>query len=155
MISSLYTIVTLEMDHLPLGSDNSTVVGTTTSFVDGIWSVRDHQTLTTNVIGIGSTVIRRVFCNISGISTVSFSSTTLSFDSSLFTYDSQLVEVFTGGISSSFSFGKFSLGRIQFEPRTSPREYNSYNDNGYVGISTAGSCSKIKTIEVCQLHLNN
>ena len=93
-----------------LGSDNSTVVGNTTSFVDGVWNVRDHQTVTTNVIGIGSTVVRRVFCNISGVSTVSFSETTLSFDSTLFTYDSQLVEVFTGGISSSFSFGKFKLG---------------------------------------------
>ena len=130
-----------------LANDNTTVVGTTTSFVDGIWSVRDHQTLTTNVIGIGSTVIRRVFCNISGVSTVSFSSTTLSFDSTLFTYDSQLVEVFTGGISSSFNFGKFSWGRIQFEPRTSPREYNSYNDNGYVGISTAGLVQRSKPLK--------
>lgn len=130
-----------------LASDNTTVVGTTTSFVDGVWSVRDHQTLTTNVIGIGSTVVRRVFCNISGISTVSFSSTTLSFDSSLFTYDSQLVKVFSGGISSSFSFGKFSWGRIQFEPRPNPREYNSYNDNGYVGISTAGLIQRSKPLK--------
>jgi hypothetical protein len=130
-----------------LANDNTTVVGTTTSFVDGIWSVRDHQTLTTNVIGIGSTVVRRVFCNISGVSTVSFSSTALSFDSSLFTYDSQLVEVFTGGISSSFNFGKFSWGRIQFEPRTSPREYNSYNDNGYIGISTAGLVQRSKPLK--------
>ena len=154
MISSLYTIVTLEMDHLPLGSDNTTVVGTTTSFVDGIWSVRDHQTLTTNVIGIGSTVVRRVFCNISGISTVSFSSTTLSFDSSLFTYDSQLVEVFTGGISSSFSFGKFS--RVEYSlNQEQVLESITHTMITVMLVFQQGSCSKIKTIEVCQLHLNN
>ena len=121
-----------------LANDNTTVVGITTDFIDGVWCVRDVETLTTNVIGIGSTVVRRVFCNISGISTVSFSSTFLSFDSTLFTYDSQLVEVYTGGISSSFNFGKFSWGKIQFEPRIGPKEFNSYNLDGYVGISTAG-----------------
>jgi len=121
-----------------LATDNTTTVGITSSFVDGVWCVRDVETKTTNVIGVGTTSVRRVFCNISGISTVSFSSTMLSFDSSLFTYDSQLVEVYTGGISSAFSFGKFSWGKIKFDPRLAPSEYNAYNLDGYVGISTAG-----------------
>ena len=121
-----------------LATDGSTVIGITTSFCDGVWQVKDHQTITTEVIGIGETVVKRIFCNIGGFSTSTFSSTLISFDSTLFTYDSSLVEVYTGGISSSFSFGQFSWGRIQFEPRTSPREFNSYNDDGYVGISTAG-----------------
>tara|TARA_B100001094_G_scaffold63763_1_gene59721 strand:- start:2514 stop:14540 length:12027 start_codon:yes stop_codon:yes gene_type:complete len=121
-----------------MSNDNTTIVGITTINIDGIWCVKDAQTLTTNVIGIGNTVVRRVFCNISGLSTASFSSTFLTFDSTLFTYDTQEVEVFTGGISSSFSFGKFSWGKINFEPRISSREFNSYNNNGYVGISSAG-----------------
>jgi hypothetical protein len=100
--------------------------------------VQDHQTISTQVVGVGTTVVKRVFCNISGVSTVSFSSLDLSFDSTLFTYDSRLVKVFTGGISSSFSFGKFSWGRIDLNDRLAPKEFNSYNLDGYVGISTAG-----------------
>ena len=38
-------------------------------------------------------------------------------------------------------------GRIQFEPRTSPRDYNSYNDNGYTGISTAGLIQRSKPLK--------
>jgi len=121
-----------------ISNDGSTIIGITTTFADNVWMVTDHQTITTQVIGIGETVVRRVFCNISGISTVTFSSIDLSFDSTLFTYDSSLVEVYTGGISSSFSFGKFSWGRIGFNSRLSPKEFNSYNLNGYIGISTAG-----------------
>ena len=121
-----------------MSNDNTTIVGITTINIDGVWCVKDVETLTTNVIGVGNTVVRRVFCNISGLSTASFSSTFLTFDSTLFTYDTQEVEVFTGGISSSFSFGKFSWGKINFEPRISSREFNSYNNNGYVGISSAG-----------------
>ena len=100
--------------------------------------VQDHQTLSTQVVGVGTTTVKRVFCNISGLSTVTFSSVDLTFDSTLFTYDSRLVEVFTGGISSSFSFGKFSWGRIGLDERTIPKDFNSYNLDGYVGISTAG-----------------
>ena len=121
-----------------ISNDGSTIIGITTTFADNVWMVTDHQTVTTQVIGIGETVVRRVFCNISGLSTVTFSSIDLSFDSTLFTYDSSLIEVYTGGISSSFSFGKFSWGRIGFNSRLSPKEFNSYNLNGYVGISTAG-----------------
>ena len=130
-----------------LGTDNITVIGVTTTFADNVWAVKDHQTLTTNVIGIGNTVVKRVFCNISGISTLTFSSTDLSFDSTLFTYDTQLVEVVTSGISSSTGFGKFSWGKINFEPRTSPKEYNSYNLDGYVGISTAGVVQRTEPLK--------
>jgi hypothetical protein len=119
-------------------NDRSRTIGITTTFSDNVWMVRDHQTITTQVVGIGTTVVKRVFCNVSGLSTVTFSGTDLSFDSTLFTYDSQLIEVFTGGISSSFNFGKFSWGRIGLNARSIPKEFNSYNFDGYVGISTAG-----------------
>ena len=121
-----------------VAGDGSTIVGITTVFSDNVWMVQDHQTLTTEVVGVGATTVKRVFCNISGLSTVTFSSVDLTFDSTLFTYDSNLIEVYTGGISSSFSFGKFSWGRIGFNSRLSPKDFNSYNLNGYVGISTAG-----------------
>ena len=121
-----------------VSNDGLRTIGITTIFSDNVWMVQDHQTISTQVIGVGTTVVKRVFCNISGLSTVSFSSIDLTFDSSLFTYDSRLVEVFTGGISSSFSFGKFSWGRIDLEERLIPKEFNSYNLDGYVGISTAG-----------------
>ena len=120
------------------GNDGLTIIGISTTFVDNVWMVQDHQTISTQVVGVGTTVVKRVFCNISGVSTVSFSSLDLSFDSTLFTYDSRLVKVFTGGISSSFSFGKFSWGRIDLNDRLAPKEFNSYNLDGYVGISTAG-----------------
>ena len=121
-----------------VGNDGSTIIGITTIFSDNVWMVQDHQTISTQVVGVGTTVVKRVFCNVSGLSTVTYSSIDLTFDSTLFTYDSRLVEVFTGGISSSFSFGKFSWGRIDLEERSIPKEFNSYNRDGYVGISTAG-----------------
>ena len=130
-----------------LALDNTSIVGQTTSFSDCVFQVSDCETRQNNVIGVGTTSIRRVFCNVLGFSTVTFAGTGITFDSGIFTFDSELVEVFTGGISSSYSFGKFSWGKINFAPRGQVREFNSYNEDGYVGISTAGLVQRSKPLK--------
>lgn len=82
------------------------------------------------------TAVRRVITNVGGISTISFGSTYITFDSIDYTFDSRTVTVYQGGISSNFSFGEFSWGKIDIENRTAFNAFNSYNEYGYSGLAT-------------------
>ena len=72
-------------------SDPTVKVGATTSFLDCVYQVSSAETLTVTNASIGATGlngpftglttdIRRVFCNVAGLSTESFSSTIYKFD---------------------------------------------------------------------------
>ena len=65
------------------------------SSLDNIYQVASTQTVNVNVIGVGTTAVRRVFTNIVGYSTESFSSTLITFDSTVYTFDDQTYEDLT------------------------------------------------------------
>jgi hypothetical protein len=74
---------------------NNNVIGIATNFVDGVYqvdSVSNVSVASTTIgiatVGAGTTIVRRIFARISGISTVTFSSTNITFDSTTFTFDS-------------------------------------------------------------------
>ena len=124
-----------------------TDLGITTSFIDCVYQVSDTYILEKNVIGVGNTTVRRVFTNVGGISTISFSSSFISFDSNNYTFDNRSFTVYSGGISASSQFGKFSWGKIQFEERSTPQEFNFYGDGGILGISSSGLLSRSEPLK--------
>ena len=63
---------------------NNSVVAIGTQFVDNVYEVADYQIVEKNIVGVGTTYVKRIFTNVSGVSsdiTQFFSSTVLTFDS--------------------------------------------------------------------------
>ena len=140
--SNVDTIETINSE-----SNTGTPIGVTTSFIDCVYQVKDTYILEKNVIGVGSTTVRRVFTSISGIATDSFSSSLITFDSSLYTFDTRTFTVYAGGISSASNMGRFSWGKIVFGGRTQPQEFNFYGNNGIIGISSSGLLSRSEPLK--------
>jgi len=128
-------------------SNDGTPIGVTTSFIDCVYQVKSTYILEKNVVGVGTTTVRRVFTNVGNISTESFSSSLITFDSSTFTFDTRTFTVYAGGISSASNMGRFSWGKIQLEGRTSPQEFNFYGNNGIIGISSSGLLSRFEPLK--------
>jgi hypothetical protein len=87
------------------------IVGTTTSFLDGVYQVASVSIAQTSIIGIGTTYIAKVTTSVSNYNGLS-------------------------GIGYSNYYGNYSWGRIFLRSRGKESQYNAYTRDGYVGIST-------------------
>jgi len=113
-------------------------IGIATNTIDTIYQVESAQNYTTSVVGVGTTVVRRVFAKISGISTVNFDASEVTFDSNVFKFDSTGSSVsFSGIITTSTYFGNYSWGRVDLHSRSEDLTYDAYGDSGFVGIKTS------------------
>jgi len=111
-----------------------------TQFVDNVYQVDTSELVTANVTGIGTTIFRRVFAKIIGISSLTFSSTYVTFDSSIIKFDSAVgvgSTSYSGIITQSNYFGNFSWGRISIPYRSGENNFNFYGTNGVGGISSS------------------
>ena len=94
--------------------DNSgNIIGIATTCVDNIYQVDTATDVSSTVIGIGTTIVRRVVARVSGMSTISFGSSTSSY------------------------FGNFSWGKINLPYRNAENQYSAYTNNGISGISSS------------------
>lgn len=131
---------------------NNNIIGIGTNFVDNVYQVESvsnvsvaNTTIGIATVGAGTTIVRRILARISGISTVTFSSSNITFDSTTFTFDSSGIgsgSGYSGGIATSNYFGNFSWGRIELTGRTKENTYNFYGNNGVGGISTSGAVKR-------------
>ena len=80
------------------------------TYSDAVYQVQSASTVLSNVSGV-STYVRRIETNVTNLGTVGFGST---------------------------ATGNFSWGKIMFDERPNAREFPTYLDNGYTGISTSG-----------------
>jgi len=87
------------------------IVGTSKSFLDGVYQVAAVSIAQTSVIGLGITDVARVTVSVSGYNGLS-------------------------GIGYSSYYGNYSWGRIVLKSRSKQIEYDAYTNDGYVGIST-------------------
>lgn len=120
-------------------NNSNQIIGVGTQFLDNVYQVYSVQNVNVNIIGVGTTSVRRVYVR-SGISTVDFSSTTITFDSTL--YDFSSIGIGTGvgtflGISTSNYYGNFSWGKVILSEPLENGPFNSYTLNGIGGISTS------------------
>ena len=120
--------------------DNSSqLVGVGTQFLDNVYQVASAQDVEVNIIGIGTTSVRRVYVR-SGISTIDFSYTSVTFDSTA--YDFSSIGIGTGagtflGISTSNYYGNFSWGKVITAEPLENGPFNSYTLRGVGGLSTS------------------
>ena len=115
------------------------IIGVGTQFIDNIYQVSASTIQQRDVVGVGTTAVRRVYANISGLSTVTFGSSNLTFDSTNFTFDNDgegAGSGFVGVMTASNFFGNFSWGKITLTGRSESSQYSTYPDDGISGIST-------------------
>ena len=98
---------------------SNTAIGIGTDFVNNVYQVDTVSNVQSNVIGVGSTSVRRIFARISNISSITGYSG-------------------VGIDTTSNSFGNFSWGKIVLKSRTKENSYTFYGNNGVGGISTSG-----------------
>ena len=118
--------------------DNN-IIGLGTQFIDNIYQVSAVSTIEREVVGVGSTFVRRVFANISGLSTVTFGSSGIDFSSDAITFDDDgegTGSGFAGIITASNYFGNYSWGKITLKGRSESNAFEVYPTNGISGIST-------------------
>ena len=130
-----------------LYNDNSTVLGITTSFCDTVYQVDSVTTISVNVVGVGTTAIRRVFSNVGSISTVTAGGNLITFDSTAYTFDGREFFVYQGGISSSFNFGRFSWGKMNVSRSLEPSTFNFYGEDGITGLSTSALVTRFNPLK--------
>ena len=119
-------------------TDNN-IIGVGTQFIDNIYQVSAVSNVTRNVVGVGMTVVRRVYANISGLSTVTFGTTGIDFSSNVYTFDDDgegTGSGFAGIITASNYFGNYSWGKITLTGRSETNQFNVYPTDGISGIST-------------------
>ena len=119
-------------------TDNN-IIGVGTQFIDNIYQVSAVSNVTRNVVGVGMTVVRRVYANISGLSTVTFGTTGIDFSSEFYTFDDDgegTGSGFAGIITASNYFGNYSWGKITLTGRSETNQFEVYPNDGISGIST-------------------
>tara|TARA_B100001142_G_scaffold131600_1_gene133153 strand:+ start:4547 stop:16651 length:12105 start_codon:yes stop_codon:yes gene_type:complete len=149
-----FTIFNSNLSVVPfVGNDvisqynDQSILGITTQFIDCTYQVESAQILQVDVLGVGMTAIRRIITNVGGISTVTFGTTNITFDSIDYTFDSRIISVYQGGISSNFSFGEFSWGKINVSNRSGNNLFNSYNNRGISGLSTGSLVTRSASLK--------
>ena len=128
--------------------NDDSVIGVSTQYIDGIYQVSNIQTITSEIVGIGTTSVKRVVTKSDddssvGLSTIGFGSPAITFDSTSYTFDyfdtSSLIPYNT-----VYYGGNFTWGKISNLNRTSPNEFNSY---GIGGISTSASVIRFNPLK--------
>ena len=100
---------------------NSTI-GIATQFYDCVYQVDTVTDVQTSIVGVGTTIVRRVHARVSGFST-------------------------STGITTANYFGNFSWGKIDIKYRTENNQFSFYGNNGISGITTSGIVNRTSPLK--------
>ena len=119
-------IIVIKDTFLSIGSTFASDVGVGNTFLDCVYKVGSASTemvkvYTENSAGV-TTAVMRIKCN---------------------------VDTFGPGIAHTARpfMGNYSWGKIVFEERTNTKSFDSYNDNGVIGISTSGLVQRTASLK--------
>jgi hypothetical protein len=119
-------IIVIKDTFLSIGSTFASDVGVGNTFLDCVYKVGSASTemvkvYTENSAGV-TTAVMRIKCN---------------------------VDTFGPGIAHTARpfMGNYSWGKIVFEERTKTKSFDSYNDNGVIGISTSGLVQRTASLK--------
>ncbi len=120
----------------PRMRDNETIICVTDPYLDGVWQVDSTQHLETNVIGVGTTAVVRVFSRVSLGGTITFDTDQTDFSTIVIKFDNDDGVALAGTIFTNPDLGEFSWGKIDLGPRFTPQVYTYFGDNGAAGLGT-------------------
>jgi len=98
-------------------NNSGSIVGSGSSFLDGVYQVASVSIAQTSAVGFGITYVAKVIVSLSNYNGLS-------------------------GIGYSNNYGNFSWGKISLRSRTKPNSYSAYVNDGYSGISTGTIISR-------------
>jgi hypothetical protein len=105
--------------------DNTgSTIGIGTNFIDNIYQVSSVSSLSSNIIGIGTTTIKRINVIVSGIGFTNH-----------------------GIVTTSNYFGSYSWGKIILSSRSENNSFNFYGNNGISGITTSAIVSRTSPLK--------
>ena len=130
---------------------------------DNVYQVQSLQILQSNIAGVGTTTIKRVYARVSvissaglniGIATTALTSVTFdaniapyTFDSTQYTFD-RAAGIINSGLSTvTDNYGSFSWGKIILSYRSTNNTYNFYGNNGVGGISTSAIVTRANPLK--------
>ena len=100
---------------------SGSTIGIGTTALDNVYQVISAQRRDQTVPGVGSTAISRITVNIDKPGGFAFSAVP--------------------------SMGEYTWGKIVFEGRTSPQEFDFYGNSGVTGITTGGLVSRFEPLK--------
>ena len=98
------------------------VVGVGTTCLDNVYKVSSVSIAQTGVPGIGLTYVAKVTVSVASYNGLS-------------------------GLGFSSFYGEFSWGRITLGARSEENQYSAYTNNGYVGISTGSTITRLNPLK--------
>ena len=117
------------------------VIAIGTQFADNVYQVFQYEDVQYDVVGVGTTTLRRVWASITGFSTITWGEPDIYFDSTVYRYDNSGLGTGTnylGIVTTSNFFGDYSWGRIDVTRDTiDPKAFTFYGNDGVGGISTS------------------
>ncbi len=142
------SVVSISTDSYPSYRNDGSLIGISTQFIDSIYQVSNIQILNSNIIGIGTTYIKRVFVKSDdsssvGLSTIGLGSSTITFDSTYYTWDYFDTSSLTS-YSTIYYGGEYTWGKLTDINRINPKQFNSYGING---ITTSASVIRVNPLK--------
>ena len=102
--------------------DNN-IIGIGTEFIDNVYQVDSVSDVEYEVVGVGTTTLRRVFVRAS-----------------------ELPPIYSGISTTYSSFGNFSWGKINLTSRSETNQYIFYGNNGITGITTSSIVKRFQPL---------
>jgi hypothetical protein len=108
-----------------LSKDSSgTTIAIGTSFIDNVYQVTSVSSVTSTILGIGTTVVSRVNVTVTGMGITN-----------------------SGIITTSTYFGNYSWGKINLTSRSENNEFTFYGNNGVSGITTSSLVNRSEPLK--------
>jgi len=101
--------------------------------LDRDWQVDFTEHLETNVTGVGTTAVVRVFSRVALGGTITFDADTSDFSSGVIKFDNDDGVTLSGTIFKNPDLGEWSWGKIDLGPRFTPQVYTYFGDSIVTG----------------------
>jgi hypothetical protein len=130
---------------------DGSLIGIGTTCMDNVYQVLSNQVVSTQIAGIGSTNVTRIYVGVASYNGFNFNQyPSYTFDTTAYTFDSTGTPTFDSTFLSDGEdfFGMYSWGRIAVTgSRTSSKSFTWYNQNGVSGISSSPIVRRINPLK--------
>ena len=119
---------------------DGSLIGIGTTCIDNVYQVLSNQVVSTQIAGIGTTSVTRIYVGVASYSGFNFNQySSYTFDSTFVTFDRTGTPTFDATfIKDGDFFGIYSWGRITISTsRSVPKSFTWYNQKGVSGISSS------------------
>ena len=129
--------------------DDGSLIGIGTTCIDNVYQVLSNQVVSTQIAGIGTTSVTRIYVGVASYSGFNFNQySSYTFDSTFVTFDSTGTPTFDATfLSDGDFFGIYSWGRISVSSRATPKSFSWYNQKGVSGISSSPLVRRINPLK--------